>query len=108
MTDLAQDLQLGDNDGVLAAAAGTGKKAKNEKRIKIMIDEVPGMSNYEVVGVNGRVTKIKRGAVVAVLPEVVHALENAKVTSIVQKVNKVTGEVEDHVHEFSAIPWRRV
>ena len=102
---------LGLNDGVPGEpdAAPEPKAApKVKQKIRIMIDEVKGMSNYEVVGVNGVVHQIKRGVPVEVDPAVVHVLENAQTTHIEQRVNKVTGEVEDHDRTFSAIPWRRM
>ena len=96
--------------GEIHAAAAPAAKAqpKAKQKIRIMIDEVKGMSNYEVVGVNGQVTQIKRGVPVWVDPSVVHVLENAQTTHIEQKANKITGEVEDIERTFSAIPWRRM
>jgi uncharacterized FAD-dependent dehydrogenase len=73
-----------------------------------MIDEVPGMNNYEVVGVNGKVYQIKRGVPVEVPREVMTTLECCQMTIVEQKKNKYTGESEDVVRHFSAIPWRRV
>ena len=75
--------------------------------VRIVIDEVPGMNNYEVVGVNGKVYQIKRGTPVEVPPEVVAVLETAQLTHVEQKKNKFTGETEEVVRHFSAIPWRR-
>jgi len=81
---------------------------KKKNRVRIMIDEVAGMNNFEVVGVNGVIYQIKRGVPVEVPPEVVHVLENAQMTHVERKRNLLTGEVEETRKVFSAIPWRRV
>ena len=75
--------------------------------IPIIIDEVPGMNNFEVVGVNGIAYQIKRGVPVPVPPEVIHVLENAVATHIEQKFDRRTGEYVEVIHHSSAIPWRR-
>ena len=76
--------------------------------VRIIIDEVAGWkSNYEVVGVNGVVYQIRRGIPVEVPIAVVRVLENCITTHIEQRVNKITGEVEDHERSMSSIPWRR-
>ena len=82
-------------------------KPKSEQKVRIMIDEVAGLSNYEVVGVNGTVYQIKRGVPVDVPYEVVHALENAQMTIIEQRKNPLTGLTEEVPRTFSAVPWRR-
>jgi len=102
---------LGLNDGATGEPDAVPEPKvvpKAKQKIRIMIDEVKGMSNYEVVGVNGVVHQIKRGVPVWVDPAVVHVLENAQTTHIEQKVSKITGEIEDQERTFSAIPWRRV
>lgn len=73
----------------------------------IMIDEVQGLNNFEVVGVNGRVYQMKRGVPVKVPQEVIHALQNAQLEIIEQKFNERTGKVEETKHYASSIPWRR-
>lgn len=78
------------------------------KKIRIMIDEVAGMSNYEVIGVNGDVIQVKRGVPVEVEAKYVHALENAQMTHVEKVKNPLTGEMDEVVKHFSAIPWRRV
>lgn len=80
----------------------------NKGKIRIMIDEIAGMSNYEVIGVNGRVIQIKRGTSVWVGPEYVHVLETALMTHVEHKVNRMTGETEETRKTFSAVPWRRM
>ena len=81
---------------------------KGKDTVRIMIDEVPGMNNYEVVGVNGKVYQIKRGIPVDVPREVMTTLESCQMTVVEQKKNKYTGESEDVTRHFSAVPWRRV
>ena len=78
------------------------------RKVRIMIDEIAGMSNYEVVGVNGVVYQIKRGVPVEVPPEVVTVLEHAQMTHVEKTMIKFTGEVDEVRKSFSAIPWRRV
>lgn len=78
-----------------------------DERVRIIIDEVPGMSNYEFVGVNGKAYQIKRGVPVLVPIEVVYALEDAVLTQVEIRRNQITGEREEVVQNRSAIPWRR-
>jgi hypothetical protein len=78
------------------------------KTVRIMIDDVDGKANNEVVGINGKVYQIRRGEPVEVPLEVLHALENAVQTKTVQTVDRVTGEVVNNYKDSSAIPWRRV
>ncbi len=78
------------------------------KTIKIMIDAVDGKSNYEVVGVNGKIYQIKRGVPVDVPPEVVEVLKNAVETRLSQSKNPRTGEMEEVRTDVPAIPWRKV
>ena len=84
------------------------EKTKGKDKVRSMIDEVPGMNNYEVVGVNGKIYQIKRGIPVEVPREVMTTLECCQMTVVEQKKNKYTGESEDVVRHFSAVPWRRV
>lgn len=79
-----------------------------DKLVRIMIDEVQGMSNYETVSPNGKVYKIKRGVPVEVPQEVVNALELCVMTHIEERRNPVTGEREEIKKTFSAIPWRKM
>lgn len=79
-----------------------------EERVKIIIDEVPGMSNYEVVGVNGTLYQIKRGVPVEVPIGVMYALQDAVMTQTEIRRNPITGEREEIVRHHSSIPWRRV
>lgn len=79
-----------------------------EERVKIVIDEVPGMSNFEVVGVNGTLYQIKRGVPVEVPIGVMYALQDAVMTQTEIRRNPITGEREEIVRHHSSIPWRRV
>ena len=104
-----------EDDEVVVKVKGKGGKPaaepvkpKGKDMVRIMIDEVPGMNNYEVVGVNGKVYQIKRGVPVEVPREVMTTLECCQMTVVEQKKNKYTGESEDVVRHFSAVPWRRV
>ena len=83
-------------------------KQDKEERVKIWIDEVPGMSNYEFVGVNGVAYQIKRGCAVEVPIGVMYALQDAVMTQTEIRRNPITGEREEIVRHHSAIPWRRV
>ena len=82
--------------------------APREERVKIVIDEVPGMSNFEVVGVNGTLYQIKRGVPVEVPIGVMYALQDAVMTQTEIRRNPITGEREEIVRHHSSIPWRRV
>ena len=79
----------------------------NKGKVRIVIDQVKGMSNYEVVGVNGKVYQIKRGEPVWVPEAVAHVLDNAVMTDAIINRHPVTGERVEHIHTYSAIPWRR-
>ena len=78
-----------------------------EDRVRIIIDQVKGMSNYETVGVNGRIYQIKRGEPVWVPQEVVNVLQDAVMTDTIITRHPITGERVEEVRHFSAIPWRR-
>lgn len=96
---------------VKADVVVTGKKSAEPAEkplVRIMIDEVQGMSNYETVSPNGKVYKIKRGVPVMVPQEVVNALELCVMTHIEERRNPVTGEREETKKHFSAIPWRKM
>jgi hypothetical protein len=83
-------------------------KATPKKKVWIMIDEVPGMSNFETVGHNGSVIQVKRGVPVEVDEKYVHVLELAVQTSITESSDPLTGEKVDTTNHFSSIPWRQV
>ena len=78
-----------------------------EDRVRIIIDQVKGMSNYETVGVNGRIYQIKRGEPVWVPQEVVNVLQDAVMADTIITRHPITGERVEEVRHFSAIPWRR-
>ena len=80
---------------------------KADDRVRIIIDQVKGMSNYETVGVNGRIYQIKRGEPVYVPQEVVNVLQDAVMTDIIITRHPITGERVEEVRHYSAIPWRR-
>lgn len=82
-------------------------KAKG-KMIRIMIDDVNGKQNYEVVSVNGKVWQLQRGVPVDVPYEVVHILENAVETVTTQVQDRVTGELINRNNDRGAVPWRRM
>ena len=79
----------------------------NKGKVRIVIDQVKGMSNYEVVGVNGKIYQIKRGEPVWVPEAVAHVLDNAVMTDTIIDRHPVTGERIERTHTYSAIPWRR-
>lgn len=80
----------------------------NKGKVRIVIDQVKGMSNYEVVGVNGKIYQIKRGEPVWVPEAVAHVLDNAVMTDTIIDRHPITGERVERTHTYSAIPWRRV
>lgn len=98
--DQVEDLRVSDGKKEIPMPA-------KEERVKIIIDEVPGMSNYEVVGVNGTLYQIKRGVPVEVPMGVVYALQDAVMTQVEVRRNPITGDREEIVRHHSAIPWRR-
>jgi len=83
------------------------KEAEAEDKVRIIIDEIAGMSNYETVGVNGKMYQIKRGVPVWVPKSVVSVLECAVMTQTEIRRHPVTGERDEITRNFSAIPWRR-
>ena len=85
----------------------TAGTQNTEDRVRIIIDQVKGMSNYETVGVNGRIYQIKRGEPVWVPQEVVNVLQDAVMTDTIITRHPITGERVEEVRHFSAIPWRR-
>lgn len=78
-----------------------------DDRVRIIIDQVKGMSNYETVGVNGRIYQIRRGEPVWVPQEVVNVLQDAVMTDTIITRHPITGERVEEVRHYSAIPWRR-
>lgn len=83
------------------------KEVEAEEKVRIIIDEIAGMSNYETVGVNGKMYQIKRGVPVWVPKSVVSVLECAVMTQTEIRRHPVTGERDEITRNFSAIPWRR-
>lgn len=63
-----------DQPKVKADVKITERQVPADDRIRIIIDREKGMSNFETVGVNGKVYQIERGVAVYVPPEVVHVL----------------------------------
>jgi len=73
----------------------------------IVIDEVVGQPNYEVVSINGHVYQIMRAVEVPVPPEVVEVLKCAVEERIIQSRGPA-GLIETKRHKYYAIPWRVV
>jgi hypothetical protein len=83
-----------------------GKRdASAEKRFLIEIDEVEGRPNFEVVGVNGTIYKIKRGEPVEVPESVLEVLNNAVAERLVQTESGVGGIVTSR-RKYSSVPFR--
>jgi len=103
------DVVLGDDTPAEKGPSRTKREAKPkaEKRLKIIIDEVEGQPNYEVVGVNGVVYQIQRGIETLVPESVVHVLRNAIATKYV-KVRRADGFEDLQKRNLSSIPWRLV
>lgn len=72
----------------------------------IIIDDVEGMPNFEVLGLNGHVLQIKRGVEVEVWEEYVEILRHA-VSSFEPTLDDVkNGRIG--IKNRTAIPWRLV
>ena len=80
---------------------------KAEKRRKIIIDEVEGQPNYEIVGVNGTIYQIRRGEEMEVPESVVEVLRNAIASKYVT-VKRSDGFEDLQKRNLSSIPWRLV
>ena len=102
---LAGDTPEPENKGPSRSKKETAPKG--EKRRKIIIDEVEGQPNYEVVGVNGVIYQIQRGIETAVPESVVEVLKNAIATKYV-KVKRSDGVEDLQKRNLSSIPWRLV
>lgn len=74
----------------------------------IVVEQVEGRPNYELVAVNGHEYQIKRGVKVTVPPAVAHVLENAVETHYRKVVNPISGREELEAFEAAGIPWRVV
>ena len=86
--------------------AGEPPPGCSGRKCTIMIDEVEGMSNFEVLGLNGHVLQIKRGEEVDVWEEYVEILRHAVSTS-----EPTLQEVERGVRRQrnrAAIPWHLI
>lgn len=110
MNDEFDDI-LGMNDETPSGAGPSRSKVESvpeeEPRRKIIIDEVEGQPNYEVVGVNGVVYQIQRGIETPVPNSVVEVLRNAIATKYV-KVKRADGLEDLQKRNLSSIPWRLV
>lgn len=84
------------------------EKSPKSDYVDIFVDEVEGMPNFEVVGVNGVVYRIKRGEVTSVPAAVVHVLKNAIATRTIQTRDPITGMKKEEFRNYSPIPWRKV
>lgn len=78
---------------------------RNKKAV-LVIDQVEGKPNYETVGVNGKTYQIQRGVEVTVPWEVVHVLDNAIETRLIQTTHPITGMIETTYQDRHAIPYR--
>jgi len=115
MNDEFDDLMgLGDEkpapaEPKIKGGSRTKKEAEpvKEARRTIIIDEVEGQPNYEVVGVNGVVYQIQRGIETSVPESVVGVLRNAIATKYV-KVRRADGLEDLQKRNLSSIPWRLV
>lgn len=72
---------------------------------EIVIDEVEGRPNFEVVGINGKVYRIQRGVSAIVPGAVLEVLNNAVAERIVQSHNP-QGGVDSRRQKYSAVPFR--
>jgi hypothetical protein len=94
-------------DAIEAPSKGRKRVPSLTPTRTIIIDEVEGGENFEVVGVNGKVYQIQRGVEVKVPQEVVEVLRTAVATRFV-KVKREDGESDLVPRQHSAIPWRLV
>ena len=91
-------------DEELDATTAPAPAEKKERMFVIEIDEVEGFPNFEKVGVNGKIYKIKRGEEVTVPQSVVHVLQNAVAERLLQ--TDAGGRVTTTRQRYSAIPDR--
>jgi len=96
----------------LNAQFNVGEESEAEptkpKTYKIFIDEVEGLPNFEVVGVNGNITQIQRGVEVEVSAAVVGALRTAVKAVYVEQFDRDQGKNILVERKQSSIPWRIV
>jgi len=85
---------------------GSKVMAEDEKYVTIYIDEEAGQPNYVPVGHNGTVFQIMRGVDVKVPVKVVDVLKDAIAHRIVQVVNPHTGQKENVMRPYNAVPFR--
>lgn len=120
MTDINDEFELGIDGEIVQAEAPTAPKPRRAKAAKppkdapkagrrytIVIDEVEGAENYEVVGVNGVTHQLMRGVPIEVGEDVVEVLRNAIATRWV-KVQREDGRTDLVPRNYSTIPWRMV
>lgn len=72
----------------------------------IYVDEESGESNYVPVGHNGIVYQVMRGVEVSVPQKVVDVLKDAVAHRVVQVVDPRTGNKENVMRPYNAIPFR--
>jgi hypothetical protein len=72
---------------------------------EVVIDEQEGKPNFEVVGVNGKTYQIMRGQPTRVPPEVLHVLENAIASRMVQYQDD-QGQTAHRMVDYPAVPYR--
>ena len=112
--ELADDLDaaFSISQGVKAIDTDTGRTPEVDPEaewVEIWIDEVEGLSNYEVVQGNGVLYQILRGTPVKVPPIVVEILKLA-IKSTFKMIPHPTILGKETLHEIisSSIPWRKV
>ena len=76
--------------------------------VEIIIDDVSGLPNFEVVSVNGHVSQIPRNIPIKVSPAIIEVLKNARAARSVAVPNPLTGHDELKKQHYNAIPWRKV
>jgi hypothetical protein len=98
-TDLAIDAEE-------AVAPGEPPPGFSGRKKRIIIEDVEGLPNFEVLGINGHVIKVKRGEEVEVWEEYVEVLKHA-----VSSFEPTLSDVEKgsrKVRNRNLIPWRLV
>lgn len=99
------DVDLTDTETRTAAKDEGHRDTSGERMFLIEIDEVEGRPNFETVGVNGTIYKIKRGEPVKVPESVLEVLNHAVAERLVQR-DLPGGGVETTRRKYSAVPFR--
>lgn len=83
----------------------SGMEFNLKKRYIVEVDEVENMPNFQIVGINGEVHQIRRGAPVSVKAPVAIGLCRAIASRLV-KVSEVNGKPEYELRDYHAVPFR--